>query len=173
MSRGAHKVAKIEACIVKRNFSPVFWHAPPPKCVWGDLIRAPLIRVRLNCTGTFKVSAPPRRHLASSWGCTLQFGTNLIMSWYRCRTLRLSEKNLKDPQHIPTIIYKRGGIWRGYWVWLGWDTNGAKIEVSGWELDAKICTWIGRGSRIEICVRIIWQVKMVSMIINQFGWYKS
>ncbi len=35
MSQRVHKVAKIDACIVKHNFSTVFWHAPSPKRVWG------------------------------------------------------------------------------------------------------------------------------------------
>ena len=35
-------------------------------------------------------------------------------------------ENIKDPQHIWTIIYKTGGVWRGYWV-----TNGVKLRSVG------------------------------------------
>ncbi len=37
ISQRVHKVAKIDACIVKHNFSPVFWHSLPPKRVRGIL----------------------------------------------------------------------------------------------------------------------------------------
>ncbi len=152
MSQRAHKVAKIDACS-KAQFSPyVSARTPAQTFMAGDHTR-PLFEAHYYChvsleeakpcTDTFKVSAPLRCHLASSWGCTLQFGSNLIMFWYtgRCRpavprVLRGCRKpSTGDPQHIPTLFAKGKGFDNGIGMaaWVGL-LMGEKGVVSGCEL---------------------------------------
>ncbi len=80
-------------------------------------------------------------------------------------TSRLS-KTIKDPQHIPTIIFKRGGLTMVLGVArLGYYSGGkgAKIEPKlrslGASLLQKSARESGEVAEIEICARIIRQVK--------------
>ncbi len=88
----------------------------------------------LPCFGTYKFWAPPKRYLAGSRGCTLQLGTNLVMSWYRCRPAvpRVLCDCRKHQGRIPCTLWplfeKGEGFTRVLGV-AGWVTNGGK---RGW-----------------------------------------
>ncbi len=52
-------------------------------------------------------------------------------------------ENIKDPLHIPTIMWKKGGFHWGIgcgWIGLSMCKERAKIEVSELQLVAEICT---------------------------------
>ncbi len=62
-----------------------------------------------------------------------------------------SAKNIKDRLHIPTII-KRGGVSRGYWVWLGglpMGKKGPKLRSLGESLLQKSAHESGEVAEIE------------------------
>ncbi len=64
---------------------------------------------------------------------------HVMMPCSSMSTLRLS-KTIKDSQHIPTIFAKGERFDDGINFGVGYYNEGAKIEVSGCELVAEICT---------------------------------
>ncbi len=158
MSQGAHKHAQIEASSKAYIFDPYFG-VPPHQNVCGGRgvlkggAKAPLDRgSNRPCTGILRLQHPRDVVWRLAQGCKLQFGTKLIMSWYRCRpavpqVLRGGQKHQGSSAHSGHYLKKGEGFDEGIGWGLPMGGKGAKIEVSGCELVAEICTWILQGSR--------------------------